>query len=1512
MSKLNDLDNADDGVPFPPSRLLLHDHVQMYYSFCRASPEDVLSCVTGTPRPLVLLLAPGDTRSLLYTLYRNFDPEFRGRFEGADFLVNDNWSLLQARDILMLHLCLQLPHKVETEEGRLLCAAIWAIFFSCTLRPAHVRVLKDAVTALSQFGTSLEAWASPQNPLGKIVKFRNEETFRAIVKQWVRWSEDKPAQVPSLEIQQEFRLSFVTTNHTIPVADIMTTYTEQCVTYLLGLCADSVPMKTQRRMHDEFSVFLQTGVTFAEDMLQLPVENRKTVPNVTIYDGTSHTIIHNPFYTRVPFLGFFHSFLFSPSGCRQGNVPRSLCDKLPVADEEVECRPLLANSIQQLILWLSASSRALRKLTVQASPCVTFTFECGDPVSLCLNIQRNPELYSSCLGAKPLFDVIHTFEAADGISPPDLILQAVSLLKQDRFLIAQTVDYRSVGPCPENYLGSLFGLHPQIFPVMFGCRCLCVDGSFADCTVVRHSAWNQAKRRKSYDVHTLVFQRVLSTPYVVDNVGDVEFAPRALVSCIHGATYNFPVNPYARMMSMETVVGVILAFVSQMEENVAVHKWQFWDEYVRRIKEEAKLECFRSHLQTVAMLHGLHFHVTVTERDCPICRCRPLSSYLSLFSLKIKDPEMIPHTTIGLFVHKESRKVEDFLGSPRKETHTVHAVALRKDEDGQFFVQFYFPKFFADTGYKLTLVKFSEKDLVGQVVQVPDMLYQGPLEDSMVEGSRYFFKQLPKRRASISSSFGEMQSHVAGCEKVESILDIPANLVYRLDCSTLMVDSNKVTHMHLCLQVNEYCKYDIYYPYPVIFTEMKIEFHVKEDTVTITAPRDHYSFHTRSPLFVVTPTNRLFLPAAPLNPAPTRDYLALQMSPMEEETLTRPSKWVPPIIRLKYTLRDLFQLASSRCRFVHIHTTKEGAKPKLQGMLVIHDEVVDLDTRSPAIDLSFCFLKDWEDKPDLIAAWSKMSADHNARSLSLPHANLEYVTQLFDYYASRTHTVYTDNNHTSLCRIKVLRKNGIEGFFTRAVVFPMYASPDQQIEETSSDNKVEQPAFRRVPQFVAGVFSHGGVPVNEDVKKVIEALSPPNRNSEEGSSSSSSISSISRGAAQVSLTTQANESDIINTLFEAFRDAQTCSGNSLFNMFAGLSSGVTMGPPREERKPQPKTGYMAQEAGVNKTEKEMPAAAAKPMPPTAKPMPPTPKPRESKESKEKLKDKMKEKVRERTKETVGVASVSSSPSGEGDEVKKEVKPLKKEETKPVKKVELPKREATRKEETKSSTKEKPVTKAAKPLMKDEVVKRWERKVSPANHVKPPVPERQLKPPKTPPQSEEKGSGREERGRKTSSDTVNGAQENDSAGGKPKHKVNGREGVRSKGRCANCGKSSSHMKKCAGCGRPRYCSRECQKQHWKIHKPDCLEEDRTGEREGKRDKEEPGTIARPPLPPRPPPRPQPTAAVASPVMLTCTTCGRRSAYLKRCRCVQAFYCDIECQRKDWLRHKITCSAAPGRR
>lgn len=91
---------------------------------------------------------------------------------------------------------------------------------------------------------------------------------------------------------------------------------------------------------------------------------------------------------------------------------------------------------------------------------------------------------------------------------------------------------------------------------------------------------------------------------------------------------------------------------------------------------------------------------------------------------------------------------------------------------------------------------------------------------------------------------------------------------------------------------------------------------------------------------------------------------------------------------------------------------------------------------------------------------------------------------------------------------------------------------------------------------------------------------------------------------------------------------------------------------------------------------------------------------------------------------------------------------------------------------------------------------------------------------------------------------------------------------------NCKSSKEDMKQCVRCKAVVYCDAICQKVDWHNHKKTCST----------------------------------TGSETSPsVKKCCGHCRNNKDEMKQCtRCKSIYYCDVTCQKADWLNHKKVCS------
>ncbi len=156
---------------------------------------------------------------------------------------------------------------------------------------------------------------------------------------------------------------------------------------------------------------------------------------------------------------------------------------------------------------------------------------------------------------------------------------------------------------------------------------------------------------------------------------------------------------------IETALGVLKRFKRLCGESTS--DYLFWEPLCTALKREVGpfLHC----LQTQALLHGIHVHFTVSEKDCPMCQQKALDSALGLFSVKI-DLRMLSQNSTPLFiafVHRHASRSKDaaFLRTEALEGRDVYildcfdAISSNNTLELKFFASL----MFVQKGYRVTV-----------------------------------------------------------------------------------------------------------------------------------------------------------------------------------------------------------------------------------------------------------------------------------------------------------------------------------------------------------------------------------------------------------------------------------------------------------------------------------------------------------------------------------------------------------------------------------------------------------------------------------------------------------------------------------------------------------------------------------------------------------------------------------------------------------------------------------------
>ena len=1022
-----------DLQPFPVSRFVYYGDCRCYYAYSTTPPEDFLENVTEIEMPAILLLGCGDIRSCLYTLWKNFDPlHKRPPFSGIHFVLNDYNAAVLARNILFLYLCLQMPSKKEDMKKWI--ATLWSLWYCHELLPEHELVLKDAVTNLLRWSCNLQSWsAMTTSPLSKIVNFASASTLQQIRYYWEAWYNRKtdPGSVQALRAMRKMeflhKLGGRTDSASIQIANAS-----------LGLLGKEFSLQMLEAMKIEIQSYIDSGNAFAESVLDSPAAIEGTVINPTFFDRAGRYTLH---YLSEPYNCFFQTVVFSPKEMKKMGTPRSLLNQLIVDDNKFENQLTLSNSVQQFAIWLSSAAATLANASSHQNPHVSFTFQCCDALDFCQFLQHNTHAFATSTGFDPMFDLVHSSNLIDHLSPPNLVLSVVPLLKENGLLLTTAMLYKNIAHTAEGYLQVSFGFESKLLPLICGIRCVGHEGKYASSVCPQPVPCSfGAAGLAMLSSKLLVWQRVSTPPLRLASLesGSAAAILRALSASISVAMDSFFVTSVGLRttghLSTGTVIQLLQCFVAQLASDVGFADYHFWEPLCATLRDREDIKPFMLSLQTQALLHGVHLHLTVSRHNCPLCAKSPLCDAICQFSMSLDVPHALADSvgtpSFVLFLHRASyTDLHQILLSRGNDIHVIDCLA-GSETDGKLKLNFFVPQSFAEEGYQLTAGCFVMTHVDMQPVNVPTMVMHGNLSDFWAPDFTYCFKQLQSRLAAPESRFGKIIQHSGDGDRFESVVSLSDSTMSALEKHN--IDLQRVSNSEIKVSCGNH-SIRISYPHPIHYNNTSIKLSRKKKMVTVEVPRKAHQYFDEMPLFVANPDSRLSLPPVSISHELTRSFCGMQFTKKDRDIMNeynRESALMPAEVNMKETLNALFQFHSSN--YVHLSFASSG----VHGLLAIHNRLFDQQNKTPAIDLSFCFLE-MSFLHQVAPPWQSMIPD-KVRNINVTEEEYELLKKVFHHFARRTVTT----SKKPYGRFPQLVKNKINRFFTRAVVYPLYTDPD--------------------------------------------------------------------------------------------------------------------------------------------------------------------------------------------------------------------------------------------------------------------------------------------------------------------------------------------------------------------------------------------------------------------------------------------------------------------------------------
>ena len=357
------------------------------------------------------------------------------------------------------------PSLVPRQAFKERVAAIWAIWYSLELTEGQAKLCAELLEALLAAGSTAEEWATGAStrPWARLIVPADNASLTAMRSEWAVWRDAAtaggsgggksfpPSAPAGARALWRANLEGILSRGALGPGPSSLDAAAEGLAH--GVCLDIISLHNEARFalaKAEARDFFLTGSARAEAVLGLAAEPAVAV-NMTLFEPrVGKFTLH---YGCIPYRAFAHHFAFGPEQCRAAaaEAPFTAAPPAPppavVHQSAFGATPLLANSVQQLALWLAsfaaavgpmalaAAERPLAPVSTGPEPRWQFSLHVGDMLELCLQL--------AAPGRAASFDVITTSNVADHIGLLPILVTARPLLRPKAYLETTSLLYLS-------------------------------------------------------------------------------------------------------------------------------------------------------------------------------------------------------------------------------------------------------------------------------------------------------------------------------------------------------------------------------------------------------------------------------------------------------------------------------------------------------------------------------------------------------------------------------------------------------------------------------------------------------------------------------------------------------------------------------------------------------------------------------------------------------------------------------------------------------------------------------------------------------------------------------------------------------------------------------------------------------------------------------------------------------------------------------------------------------------